>query len=149
MKVILQKPVDKLGVPGDVVDVADGYARNFLIPRGMAMTASKGAVRHAGRLKQAHTKRVEQAVTEARELAARLAVAPLRISSRAGEDGRLFGSVTVIDIAAAIEQTAGVTVDRKRIHLPEPIRSVGTHEVAVHLHPDVDASVVVEVVAAS
>jgi large subunit ribosomal protein L9 len=149
MKVILQKPVDKLGVPGDVVDVADGYARNFLIPRGMAMTASKGAVRHAGRLRQAHTKRVEQAVTEARELAARLAASPIRISSRAGEDGRLFGSVTVIDIAAAIEQTAGVAVDRKRIHLPEPIRSVGTHDVAVHLHPDVNASVVVEVVAAS
>lgn len=149
MKVILQKPVDKLGVPGDVVDVADGYARNFLIPRGMAMTASKGAVRHAGRLKQAHSKRVEQAVTEAKELAERLAASPLRISSRAGEDGRLFGSVTVIDIAAAIEQTAGVTIDRKRIHLPDPIRSVGTHDVTVHLHPDVNASVVVEVVPAS
>jgi large subunit ribosomal protein L9 len=147
MKVILQKPVDKLGAPGDVVDVADGYARNFLIPRGMAMAASKGAVRHAGRLKQAHTKRVEQAVTEARALAGRLAAAPLQIPSRAGEDGRLFGSVTVVDVADAIERTAGVTVDRKRIHLPEPIRSVGTHDVTVHLHPDVDASVTVEVVA--
>ena len=149
MRVILQQPVDKLGVPGDVVEVADGYARNFLIPRGMAMSASKGAVRHAGRLKQAHDKRVQQAVTEAKATAERLGAAPLRISSRAGEDGRLFGSVTVADVAEAIQQTAGVTIDRKRIHLPEPIRSVGTHEVTVHLHPEVNASVSVEVVQAT
>src|SRR2546422_7114287 len=124
MKIILQRRVEKLGVPGDVVDVADGYARNFLIPKGMAAPASKGAVRHAGRLKQAHDKRVQQAVTEAKATAERLGAAPLRISSRAGEDGRLFGSVTVADVAEAIQQTAGVTIDRKRIHLPEPIRSV-------------------------
>ena len=149
MKVILQQPVDKLGVPGDVVEVADGYARNFLIPRGMAMSASKGAVRHAGRLKQAHDKRVQQAVTEARATAERLGAAPLRIPSRAGDDGRLFGSVTVADVADAIQQTAGVSIDRKRIHLPEPIRSVGTHEVTIHLHPEVNASVSVEVVPAT
>jgi large subunit ribosomal protein L9 len=149
MKIILQQPVDKLGAPGDVVDVADGYARNYLIPRGLAMTASKGAVRHAGRLKQAHDKRVQQAMTEAKETAGRLVAASLRISSRAGEDGRLFGSVTVADVAEAIEQATGVSVDRKRIHLAEPIRSVGTHEVTVHLHPEVNASVSVEVVSAS
>ena len=149
MKIILQQPVDKLGVPGDVVEVADGYARNFLIPRGMAMSASKGAVRHAGRLKQAHDKRVQQAVTEARATAERLGAAPLRIPSRAGDDGRLFGSVTVADVADAIQQTAGVSIDRKRIHLPEPIRSVGTHEVTIHLHPEVNASVSVEVVPAT
>jgi large subunit ribosomal protein L9 len=149
MKIILQQPVDKLGVPGDVVEVADGYARNFLIPRGMAMSASKGAVRHAGRLKQAHDKRVQQAVTDARATAERLGAAPLRISSRAGDDGRLFGSVTVADVADAIQQSAGVNIDRKRIHLPEPIRSVGTHEVTIHLHPEVNASVSVEVVPAT
>jgi large subunit ribosomal protein L9 len=145
MKVILQQPVDKLGAPGDVVDVADGYARNYLIPRGLAMTASKGAVRHAGRLKQAHDKRVQLARTEASATAERLAAAPLRISSRAGEDGRLFGSVTVTDVADAIEKATGLSIDRKRIHLAEPIRSVGTHEVTVHLHPEVNASVSVEV----
>jgi large subunit ribosomal protein L9 len=149
MKIILQKPVDSLGAPGDVVDVADGYARNFLIPRGFAMAASKGAVRHAGRLKQAHDKRVLQAVTEAKEVADRITAKPLRISSRAGEDGRLFGSITVADVADAIEQTAGIPMDRKRIHLPEPIRSTGTHDVTVHLHPEVNASVTVEVVAAT
>ena len=148
MKIILQRPVEKLGVPGDVVDVADGYARNFLIPKGMAAPASKGAVRHFSRLKQAHDKRVQQAVTEARATADQLAASPLRIQARAGEDGRLFGSITVVDVAQAIEQTAGLTIDRRRINLPEPIKSVGTHEVAVHLHPDVNASVTVEVVPA-
>jgi large subunit ribosomal protein L9 len=146
MKIILQQAVDKLGEPGDVVDVADGYARNFLIPRGMAMSASKGAVRNAGRLKQAHDKKVQQALTEARATAERLRAAPLRIPSRAGDDGRLFGSVTVADVADAIQQTSGVSIDRKRIHLPEPIRSVGTHEVTVRLHSEVNAAVSVEVV---
>jgi large subunit ribosomal protein L9 len=146
MKVILQKPVDKLGAPGDVVDVADGFARNYLIPRGMAMVASKGAVKHAVRLKQDHDKRAQETLTEARALAERLSAAPLQISSRAGDDGRLFGSVTVVDVADAIRKSAGVTIDRKRIHLPDPIRSMGTHEVTVHLHPEVNASVTVEVV---
>lgn len=147
MKVILHRPVDKLGVPGQVLEVADGYARNYLIPRGLAAPASEGAVRHSARLKQAHEKRVQEALTEATAAAERLSAAPLRIPARAGEDGRLFGSITVVDVAAAIEKTAGLTIDRKRIHLPEPIRSVGTHAVAVHLHPDVNASVTVEVVA--
>jgi large subunit ribosomal protein L9 len=88
-------------------------------------------------------------VTEARATAERLGAAPLRIPSRAGDDGRLFGSVTVADVADAIQQTSGVSIDRKRIHLPEPIRSVGTHEVTIHLHPEVNASVSVEVVAAT
>ena len=149
MKIILQQPVDKLGAPGDVVDVADGYARNYLIPRGMAMAASKGAVRHAGRLKQAHDKRVQHELTEARAQAERLGAAPLRIPSRAGEDGRLFGSITVVDVAEAIRQSTGLTIDRKQIHLAEPIRSVGSHEVTVHLHPEVNAPVSVEVVPAT
>jgi len=146
MKVILQRPVDKLGVPGDVVNVADGYARNYLIPRGLAAPASKGAVLHRTRLREAHDKRIQQALGEARATADRLAATPLRIPARAGEDGRLFGSITVADVAAALERTAGMAIDRKRIHLPEPIRSIGTHDVAVHLHPDVNASVTVEVV---
>ena len=146
MKVILHRPVEKLGVPGQIVDVADGYARNYLIPRGLAAPASKGEARHSARLKQAHEKRVHQALSEARATADRLAAANLRIPARAGEDGRLFGSVTVADVATAIQRSAGLDIDRKRIHLPEPIRSVGTHAVAVRLHPDVDASLTVEVV---
>lgn len=145
MKVILQREVEKLGSPGDVVSVADGYARNYLMPKGLAVPASKGAVRHAVRLRQAHEKHVHRALEEARELADRLASTPLRLTAKAGEEGRIFGSITVADIAGEMER-AGVTVERKRISLPEPIRSVGSHEVTVHLHPEVNAVVTVEVV---
>jgi large subunit ribosomal protein L9 len=147
MKLVLQKEVDKLGVPGDVVDVADGYARNFLVPRGMAIPASKGAVKNAERLRSGHEARVGKARTEADALAARLTAAPVRIAAKAGEEGKLFGSVTPEKLAAEIEKTAGVPVDRKQLHLDEPIRSVGTHEVRIHLHPEVNATVSVEVVA--
>ena len=147
MKVILQKEVDKLGAPGDVVDVADGYARNFLIPRGMAASASKGAVKHSERLREAHQKRQQAAREAAQAMADRLTSTPIRIAAKAGEDGRLFGSITVHNVADEIEKIAGGEIDRKQIHLAESIRSVGAHEVTVHLHPEVDASVTVQVVA--
>ncbi len=146
MKVILQRQVDNLGVPGDVVDVADGYARNYLIPRGMAAQATKGGVRHAGRLRARHTERVQKVVAEAQVLAERLSASPVRIPARAGGDGRLFGSITGADVAGALEQASGVEIDRKQVRLDDPIRSVGTHEVLVHLHPEVNATVTVDVV---
>jgi large subunit ribosomal protein L9 len=146
MKVILQREVDKLGLPGDVVAVADGYARNFLIPRGLAAPASKGAERHADRLRMAHDTRVNKVLAQARDLAGKLTATPIRIKAKAGEEGKLFGSITVADLAKELEKAAGQEIDRKRIHLVEPIRSVGTHEVTVHLHPDVDAAVTVDVV---
>jgi large subunit ribosomal protein L9 len=145
MKIILQREVDKLGVPGDVVDVADGYARNYLIPRGMAAPASKGGVRHADRLRKTHHERVQKAVAEARDLAGRASAAPLRIRAKAGTEGRLFGSITGADVAEQLSRSLGVEIDRKRIHLVEPIRSVGTHEATLHLHPDVNAQITVEV----
>lgn len=147
MKVILQREVDKLGAPGDVVTVADGYARNYLMPKGLAVPASKGAVKHSERLRQAHEKHVRRSLEEARGVAERLSAASLRITAKAGEEGRIFGSITVADVADELQRTSGVTIDRKRIHLPEPIRSVGTHEVTVHVHPEVDATVTIEVVA--
>jgi large subunit ribosomal protein L9 len=147
MKVILQREVDKLGAPGDVVEVADGYARNFLIPKGLASSASKGAVKHAERLREAHEKRQRVAVEAAQAIADRLNSTPVRIQAKAGEDGRLFGSITVHQLADEIEKIAGAEIDRKQIYLAEPIRSVGAHEVAVHLHPQVDATVAVQVVA--
>ena len=146
MKIILQREVDKLGVPGDVVEVADGYARNFLVPKGLAMPASKGAVRHAERLRRAHDERVGKAVSEAQEVAAKLSGAPVRLTARAGEEGRLFGSITAGDVAEELERTSGVPIDRKRVNLVDPIRSLGTHEVTIHLHPEVNATVTVEVV---
>jgi len=145
MRIILQREVDKLGVPGDVVEVKDGYARNFLIPRGLAAPATKGGTRHAERLRSAHVARVEKAVVEAQALAERITATPLRIPARAGEDGRLFGSVTAADVAEALTG-AGVAVDRKSVRLEDPIRSVGSHEVVVHVHPEVNAAVTVEVV---
>jgi large subunit ribosomal protein L9 len=147
MKIILQKEVEKLGDPGDIVQVADGYARNFLIPRGLAAPATKGAVKHAERLRSGHEERLRRAKAEAEATAARLAKAPLRISAQAGEDGRLFGSITAQDVADELSKTLDEQVDRRRIHLEEPIRSLGAHEVQVHLHPDVDATVTVDVVA--
>ena len=144
MRVILQKEVEKLGAPGDVVEVADGYARNFLIPRKMAAPATKGGAKHAERLKRAHEDRVKKSVQEARQLAEKLSTSPIRLTARAGEDGRLFGSITPAQIEKELE-ASGVQIDRKHFHV-DPIRSVGTHEVVVQLHPDVDARVTVEVV---
>ena len=145
MKVILQKPVDKLGVPGDIVDVADGYARNYLMPRGLAVRASKGGVKHVESLRRAHTTRVSQAQAEAQEVADRLTATPIKVRARVGEEGRLFGSVTAAELAEEIERQTGVKVDRRDVHLDEPIRSVGVHEVTVHLFADVDPVVPVEV----
>ncbi|HEV8572747.1 MAG TPA: 50S ribosomal protein L9 [Actinomycetota bacterium] len=146
MRIILQREVEKLGVPGDVVDVKDGYARNYLLPRGLAIPASRGAVKHAERLREAHDTRVVKARTEAETLAADLAKTRLRVASKAGEDGKLFGSVTAQHLADELSKAMGQPIDRKRIHLDEPIRSLGTHEVDVRLHPDIDAKVTVEVV---
>jgi large subunit ribosomal protein L9 len=145
MKVILQKAVDKLGVPGDVVDVADGYARNYLMPRGLAVRASKGGVKHVESLKRAHTTKVSQAQAEAQEVADRLTASPIKVRARVGEEGRLFGSVTAAEVAEEIERQTGVKVDRRDVRLDEPIRSVGVHQVTVHLFTDVDPAVPVEV----
>ena len=145
MKIILQKPVDKLGAPGDIVEVADGYARNYLMPRGMAVKATKGGVRHVESLKRAHASRTNKAKAEAEQVASRLIGTPIKISAHAGEEGRLFGSVTVSDIADAIGTQAGIRVDRHDVHVDEPIRSVGTHEVRVHLFAEVDPVISVEV----
>jgi large subunit ribosomal protein L9 len=146
MKVILQKPVDKLGVPGDIVEVADGYARNYLMPRGMAVKATKGGVKHIDSLKRAHTTRVNQAKAEAEQVAGKLIGTPITVEAHAGEEGKLFGSVTASDVADAIDKQAGIRVNRHDVHLDEPIRSVGTHEVRIHLYAEVDPIISVEVV---
>ncbi len=148
MKVILQKPVEKLGAPGDVVEVADGYARNYLVPRGLAVKASRGALKQAESLRRAHELRTARARAEAEALASRLTAAPVTVTARAGEEGKLFGSITASDLAEEMERQAGVKVDRHDIHLEQPIRSLGVHEVRVHLFAGVDPVVRVEVVPA-
>ena len=126
MKIILQKPVDKLGAPGDIVEVADGYARNYLMPRGLAVKATKGGERHVESLKRAHTSRVNEAKADAEQVAQRLMAS---------------------DIAEVIDRQLGVRIDRHDVHLEEAIRSVGVHEVRVHLFAEVDPVISVEVVA--
>lgn len=147
MKVILQKPVNSLGQAGEVVQVADGYARNYLIPRGLAAPATKGAQRHAERVRAGHDERLRRERAEADVLAGRLTKAPVRIAAQAGEEGRLFGQVTPHQIAEAMAEQLGERIDHRRIHLAEPIRSIGVHEVQVRLHPDVEATITVDVVA--
>jgi len=148
MKVILQKSVDKLGDPGDVAEVADGYARNYLIPRRMAIRAEKGALKQAESLKRGHNARLSKKKVEFETLASKLiAQGVLQISARAGDEGKLFGSVTAADIASAVTAQSGVAVDRRDVHLEEPIRSIGTHEVRVKLFHEVEPVITVEVIA--
>ena len=147
MRVILADDVDTLGFKGDVVTVADGYARNYLVPKGLALVASKGSLRQAEHMRRAR----EEAERKARDAAAAkvaiLGSAPVYISARAGEGGRLYGSVTKSDIARAVTDQLEESIDRQSIRLDDPIRSLGTHSVEVHLHEDVNALLSVEVVA--
>jgi large subunit ribosomal protein L9 len=146
MRIILQKEVEKLGQPGDIVQVADGYARNFLIPRGLAAPATKGTVGNAERLRKGSEERERRAKEDAEALGARLSKTPIRISAQAGEDGRLFGSITGHHVAEEIGRQLEAPVDHRRVRLEDPIRSLGVHQVRIHLHPEVDAHVTVDVV---
>ena len=146
MKVVLQRPVEKLGVPGDVVDVADGYARNYLVPRGIAVKATRGMVKHQESLRRAHQIRVAKGKSDAESVASRLTTTPLQISARAGDEGKLFGSITAEALAEEIDRQTGISVDRRDVRLSEPIRSVGVHEVRVRLYPEVEPIISVEVV---
>ena len=147
MKVLLRDDVDNLGKKGELVDVADGYARNFLVPRGLAIRASKGATRQAESMRRARALREERDIESATELATRLGARAVRITARAGEAGKLFGSVTNADIAAAVGEQLQVGLDRRTIELAEPIKELGDAELTVRLHPEVSATLTVSVVA--
>jgi large subunit ribosomal protein L9 len=147
MKIILANDVESLGKKGDVVVVKDGYARNYLVPKGLAFMATKGAVRQAEVMRRAREESERKARDEAQERVAGFEASPVYISARSGEEGRLFGSVTSSDVARAVEEQLGHSVDRRDIRLEEPIRSLGSHPVTVHLYEGVDATVTVEVIA--
>jgi large subunit ribosomal protein L9 len=147
MKVILSKDVEKLGVKGDVVQVADGYARNYLVPKGMAILASKGALRQAEQMKRAREEADRKQKEEAAAKVSKLAASPVYISARAGEGGRLFGSVTNGDVARAVLDQLEEDIDRRNVLLEDPIRSLGSFPVEVRLHAEVNALVTVEVIA--
>jgi large subunit ribosomal protein L9 len=148
MRVILRSDVAGVGHKGDVLDVADGYARNYLVPRGLALKASSGALAQAAAMRRARDAREARDRASAEEIATRLAPTVITVPAKAGAEGRLFGSVTAADLVEAVEAQAGVVLDRRRVHLEEPIKTVGAHEVAVRLHSDVELRLTVEVVAA-
>jgi large subunit ribosomal protein L9 len=147
MKLILTREVTGLGLAGDIVEVADGYGRNFLVPRGAAISWTKGAEKQIAQIKRARDAREIRDLGHAREIKADLEKLNVTISARAGKDGRLFGSITTSDIAAAVREAGGPTLDRKRINTDGHIKSTGTHTVTVELHPDVVASLPVIVTA--
>ena len=146
MKLILTQEVGGLGAPGDIVEVKDGYGRNFLIPRGFAIRWTKGGERTVDSIKAARASREVRDLDHAQEIKARLEGTTVNLPVRAGEGGRLFGAVTVGDIAGAIAD-AGAQVDKRKIIVGNPIKSLGTHQVTVKVHDDVDATVNLNVVA--
>ena len=147
MKLILTREVAGLGLAGDIVEVADGYGRNFLVPRGAAIAWTKGAEKQIVQIKRARDAREIRDLGHAREIKASLEKLSVSLEARAGKDGRLFGSVTTTDIATAVKNAGGPLLDRKRIQLPGHIKTTGSHVVTVDLHPDVVASVPVNVTA--
>lgn len=146
VKVILRQDVPNLGTAGEVKQVAPGYFRNFLFPRGLAVEASKGQLRALEANSSARTKQTAREHEQTHALAQRLADATIRIPVRLGEQGRIYGSVTNKDLAEALEQQVQLTIDRHKIDLPEPLKSVGVHSVPVKLEHGVDARVNVELV---
>jgi large subunit ribosomal protein L9 len=147
MKLILTREVTGLGLAGDIVEVADGYGRNFLVPRGAANTWSKGAEKQIVQIRRARDAREIRDLGHAREIKADLEKLAITLDARAGKDGKLFGSITATDVAAAVKSAGGPLLDKKRIRLPGHIKTVGTHTVTVDLHPDVVATVPLTVAA--
>ncbi|HVL97640.1 MAG TPA: 50S ribosomal protein L9 [Solirubrobacteraceae bacterium] len=138
---ILLQDVEQLGDKGTVVDVSKGYLRNFLIPRKLAEPATRGSIKAAAQRQAAAERALAEATTRAQESAAVLNKTVLTISHQAGEDGRLFGSVTAQDIADAIKSARGITVDKRKVRLEDPIKTVGTHIVTVEVSDGVTADV--------
>lgn len=147
MKIILREDLENLGHKGDLVEVADGYARNYLVPRGLAITATKGAVRQAQAMQRAREAREAREREGAEAVAAKLRSQNVRVLARAGEAGRLFGSVTAADIAQAASEQLGVEIDRRKLQLDDPIRELGTREISLKVHPEVEATFNVVVLA--
>lgn len=148
MKLILTQDVTGVGAPGDIVEVRDGYGRNYLIPKGYAIRWTRGAESQVATIRRTREVREVRDLGHARQLAGSLAALDVRLASRAGQAGRLFGSVTAKDIVAAVKAAGGPAIDRHRLEIGEPIKTLGIHQVRLRLHPDVTAQFNVEVVAA-
>lgn len=146
MQVILKQDVEKIGQRGEIVDVSRGYVRNFLVPRGLAEVATAAKMEEARREIQEAEERDRRMAERAGEVAATLNKSVITIEARTGEDERIFGSITPANIAQAIERARGIRIDRRRVKLDEPIRTLGTHQVPIQVHGEVEASVKVIVV---
>ena len=149
MKLILTQEVSGLGAPGDVVEVRDGYGRNYLVPRGLAVAWTKGGEKQVAAIRKARQSREIATLEDAQSVKASLEGRRVRLEVRAGASGRLFGAVTPADVAAAVKGDLGRDVDRRKIEIRQPIKSLGSHRVQVRLHPDVQATIDLEVVPAS
>jgi large subunit ribosomal protein L9 len=146
VKLILTHEVDGLGSPGDVVEVKDGYGRNYLLPRGFAIKWTRGAQKQIDSIRRARAAREIRSLDEAKQIAEQLGSLKVRLNQRAGDNGRLFGSVTSTDVAEAVKAAGGPEVDKRRIQIRNPIKSVGDYTVEIRLHPEVNVSLPIEVV---
>jgi large subunit ribosomal protein L9 len=147
VKVVLRADVSRLGNKGDVLDVADGYARNYLVPRGLALAASPGVVAQAGAMRRSRDVRDARERAAAEEVARALVPQVIHIAARAGGGGRLFGSVTTTDVADAVREQTGIELERRQVET-DPIKSLGQHTVTAKLHTAVSFPITVEVVSA-
>jgi large subunit ribosomal protein L9 len=148
MKLILTGDVPNLGAPGDIVEVKDGYGRNYLLPRGLAIVATRGAEKQVAAIRRAQSTRQIRDLGHAREVASQLSDLTVTVKAKAaGDSGRLFGSVTPADVVDAVRAAGGPTLDRRAVEVPGQIKTVGTHPVTVRLHPEVTAELDVAVVA--
>jgi len=148
MKLILISDVSELGKKGDVVDVSDGYARNFLLPKNKAVKATDGAIRTADGLRRAREESERQARDQAERIATQLVGTRVVLAAQAGDEGQLYGSIGVADVVEGIRKFTGVEVDRKTVVLIQPIRAIGLHEIQVKLHPEVEFPITLDVIPA-
>jgi large subunit ribosomal protein L9 len=147
MKVILRKDISGLGKRGDIVEVADGHGRNYLLPRGLGIKASEGAVTQAAAMRRRRDLRDSADRDAAQTIASALVAKVITIKSKAGAEGRLFGSVTSADVASAVSEQTGIELDRKLLTVPDHIKTVGQHGVVARLHHDVQFDITIDVVA--
>lgn len=148
MKIILQQEVTGLGTPGDIVEVKDGYGRNYLLPQRLAIKWTKGAEKQVALIKRARSAREIRDLGHATEVKERLESLTVKLSVRAGEGGRLYGSVTPSEVASAVKAGGGPDLDRRRLELPGTLKLVGDHKIRVRLHPEVSATFTLTIVAA-
>lgn len=148
MKLILTQEVTNLGGIGEVVEVKDGYGRNYLVPQGLAIPATRGAEKQVETIRRAREVRSVRDLAQATELSGQLTALEVRLANRSGKGGRLFGSVTPADVVEAVSAAGGPKLDRRRVDMPQQIKTLGKHSVDVRLHPDVVATVTIEVVPA-